>query len=194
MDGNYAMSGAYEKRTGMTVEDGVIRHGGTITAKDGRGEHCQFKKLATPLPCGGDWLFGCNLALPLEWALECNGYPEIADGLGFEDELFGMLIQNNGHTIKYDPRAKVVQDRTLELSGPVYRREDKGRGRGPQVEEKAWQLLAKFKTAKRALHTPGWDFDIRKVRADVLAGNPWPIPPKHEYYDWYDKQPIKDFK
>lgn len=194
MDGGYAMAGAYEKRTGMTVENGAIRHGGIITGKDGREEHCQLNKLATPLPCGADWLFGANFALPLEWALECNGVPEIADGLGFEDVLFGCLIFNNGHPIKYDPRAKVVQDRTPELCGPVYRKEDKGRGKGPQEDEKAWKLLKMFKNSKQAKHTPGFTFDIRRVRKDVLEGKPFPKPPKVEYKDFYDGQPIKEFQ
>lgn len=193
MDGGYAMAGAYEKRTGMTVENGAIRHGGIITGKDGREEHCQLNKLPTPLPCGGDWAFGANFALPLEWALECNGYPEIADGLGFEDVLFGLLVVNNGHPIKYDPRAKVVQDRTPELCGPVYRKEDKGRGVGPQEDEKAWKLLKMFKNGKHAKHTPGFEFDIRNMRWNALGNNPFPKPPNVEYKDFYDGQPIKEF-
>lgn len=193
MDGGYAMAGAYEKRTGMTVENGAIRHGGIITGKDGREEHCQLNKLAIPLPCGGDWSFGANFALPLEWALECNGYPEIADGLGFEDVLFGLLVVNNGHPIKYDHRAKVVQDRTPELCGPVYRKEDKGRGVGPQEDEKAWKLLKKFRTAKRAEHTPRFTFDMRDVRRDALAGKAWPVPQKVDFRDFYDEQLISEF-
>jgi hypothetical protein len=69
----------------------------------------------------------------------------------------------------------------------VYRREDKGRG-GPVEQEKGHRLLAMFNKpdAKKAIHTPGFDFDIRQARADVLAGKAWPTPPQIEYRDWYD--------
>jgi hypothetical protein len=192
MDGNYALAGAYEKRTGMTVEDGVIRHCGIVVAEDGRGETCRLNGWKTPYPCGGEWLFGANFACPLEWLLECNGVPEICDGQSFQDVQLGLLLQHNGHEIRYDPRAKIIEDRSPELCGPTYRREDKG----VSPNDKSHALLAKFNNpkAKRAIHTPGWEFDIRKVRTDVLAGKPFPVPPDIEFKDWWDGQPIKDFK
>jgi hypothetical protein len=195
MIGNYIMAGAYEKRHNMTVENGVIRHGGIVTAEDCRERYGLDIKAPIPFDCGGEWLFGANWACPLEWLLECNGVPEIADGQGFEDVLTGLLLANNGHPIKYDLRAKVVQDRTPEFSGPVYRKEDKGRG-GPVKDEKGHKLLAMFNKpeAKQAIHTPGFDFDIRKVRADILAGQAWPVPGLKSYKDWYDGQDISTFK
>lgn len=195
MDGNYIMAGAYEKRTAMTVKDGVIENGGIVIGEDGREEHCLKQKLINPLPCGGDWLYGANFAGPLEWFLQVNGYPEIADGMGFEDVLFGLLLQNNGYPIKYDTRAKVIQDRTPELCLPSNRREDKGRGTGPQSEEKAFKLLKMFQNPaqKTALHIPGWPIDLRQIRTDVLARKPFPSPPDIEFKDFYDGQPIKEF-
>lgn len=192
MDGSYILAGAYEKREWMTVEDGIIRNGGIIKGRDCRLDYYEQNKLKSPFSCPGSWLFGAIFAMPIEWALEVNGSPEICDGQGFEDVQFGLLLEHNGYPIKYDPRAKIIQDRTPGMCGPTYRREDKG----VSPNDKSHALLAMFNKpeVKKAIHTPGWDFDIRKVRADVLAGKPWPLPPNIGYKDWYDQQPIKDFK
>jgi hypothetical protein len=194
MKDNYVLVGAYEKRERMAVENGVIIKAGFLQAEDTRLTYVTENKIPTPFVCPGSWCFGAIWACPLEWLLEMNGVPEICDGQSFEDVQTGLLLANNGHTLKFDPRAKIIQDRTEGQLGPAYRREDKGRG-GPVKEEKGHKLLAMFNKpdAKQAIHTPGWPLDIRKVRADVLSGKPWPIPPKIEYADWYDGQPIKDF-
>jgi len=195
MNGNYVMAGAYEKREEMQVENGVIIKKGFRSALDGRLTHCKEANLTTPVACGGEWLFGANWACPLEWLLQINGIPEICDGQSFEDIQTGLLLTHNGFNIAYDPRAMVIQDRTEGKCGPDYRREDKGRG-GPVHLEKSHKLLAMFQKpeTKKAIHYPGCEFDIRKVRTDVLAGKPWPTPNRDfPFVDWYDNQPVKEF-
>ena len=121
----YAVCGSYEKRAGMTVESGVIKHGGTVTGEDARiGNDNGVVRVP-----GGEWMFGCNFALPLEWALQVNGVDQTCDGLSMEDAIFGLQLQNNGFPIMYDKRMKIVEDRTPEHCGPVMRREDKGESR-----------------------------------------------------------------
>jgi hypothetical protein len=186
MEGGYAVCGRYEKRTGMTVENGEIKNEGTVIGKDSRiPEH--VKVLPKLIPHAGQWCYGCSVALPLEWALECNGFDETCDGLGAEDTVFGRQINNNGHPWKFDTRMMMIEDRTPGVCGPVMRREDKGFS----PNDKSHALNSKLNGLKRALNLPcGWD--LRKIREDVLAGKPFPIPPKQKWLDWFDGQPIEE--
>jgi hypothetical protein len=196
MEGGYAMAGAYQKRINMKAVAASIVNEGQLIGEDSRVEHMVKNNLVNPLPIGADWFFGANCAMPLEWALQVNGYPEIADGVGFEDVLFGLLLFNNGLPMKFDRRALVIQDRTPGQIGPTYIRRDKGRDKGNKEEEKAYKLLRMFqnKACKTAKHVPGWDINLRQIRAEVLAGKPFPAPPAVEFKDFYDNQPIREFE
>lgn len=175
----YAVCGAYEKRHGMTVENGIIKHGGIITGEDTRiGLNTQAVKAP------GQWFFGCTTALPLEWALAVNGYDETCDGISMEDVIFGLMLQNNGYPIAYDKRMKIVEDRTPDQLGKPMRREDKG----ISPDDKSHAMLHMLSQAKRATH----QWNLSEIREKVLKGEPFPIPtgPTH---DWYDGQPIAEF-
>lgn len=179
MKGGYAVAGAYEKRKGMVVEGGIIRDMGELMGADprhGRGQR--------PVPAPGSWWFGGTSALPVAWALAVNGVDETCDGLGLEDNLFGAMLANNRFPIKYDPRMKVIEDRTPEQSEQIFRRTDKG----VSPKDKSHALVDKLQGLKRAVH----EWDITDVRRRVLAGEPFPIPtgPTH---DWWDGQPLSEF-
>lgn len=111
--GNYTVFGSYQKRIGMTVENGTIKEVGTVSGEDCREkyviEHWNSK---APVKCPGEWSFGCTLAVPLEWALQVNGYEELMDGLGFEDIYFGKSLEANGYDCRFDLRMKIIEDRT----------------------------------------------------------------------------------
>jgi hypothetical protein len=179
----YIVAGAYEKRTGMIVTDGVITHGGIVIGKDSREEYVdKFWKKPEPFKAPGEWTFGACLGAPLEWVLNINSWDETCDGCSMEDCIFGLMMQNNGYPIMYDKRIKIVEDRTPSELGYVMKREDKG----VSPNDKTHALLAKLRGLKRAAHP----FDIRQLRSDILGGKPWPIPtwPTH---DWYDGTEIK---
>jgi len=183
----YAVCGSYQKRTGMTVENGVIKHAGIVSGEDSREkeyekESKQFK-FSGPCKCPGQWMFGCNFALPLEWALAVGGQAEIADSLSMEDVLFGLTLENSGYPICYDPKCKMIEDRTLSEIGPVMKRSDFG----VSPNDKSHALLDMFRQSKTSMNT----FYIRQLRQDVLGGKPWPIPTGPEF-DWYDGQPIRE--
>lgn len=181
MEGNYCVLGAYEKRVGMLVDNGVICHGGIVTGMDDREKYCLVQNWKGSVEAPGAWLYGCSFALPLEWALSVGGFPEVADGLGMEDVLFGMLLQNNGYALRYDPNMKMIEDRTPEQLGTVMRREDKG----VSPEDKSHALLHLFLAAKNA----GNSFSLRDIREDALAGKPFPVQTTPKF-DWYDSTPI----
>lgn len=177
----YVLAGRYEKRHSMTVENGVIKHGGIITGVDGRYEHCAKHYapygMKPPYKSPAGWTFGCALAMPLEWALEVNGWDESCDGMGAEDTTIGLMLSNNGHPIFYEPRMLMVEDRTPGECGPVMRKEDYGQS----PNDFSHKMLNLLKDRKTAMH----GFDIRKVREDALSGKPWPAPwgPTHHLWD-----------
>ena len=183
--GNYCVCGPYQKRHGMTVENGVIKHGGIIDGDDNRlaivKQH--WGKLSNPYAAPPEWTYGCTIALPLEWALAVNGFEELCDGMRYEDVFFGMMLANSGFPIKYDTRFGVVQDRTPGKCGPMLRGGDKGES----PNDKSHKILEMVRSAKRTLH----QWDLRQVRADVLAGKPFPIP-TGPTTDWYDGQPLSE--
>lgn len=177
MDKEYAVCGAYEKRKGMQVQDGRITIEGEVIGKDGR-------EPSGTRGCGPGWWFGCTGALPLEWCLQVNGWPEdYADGLSFEDVLFGHLLDNNNFPIWYDASMKIIEDRSPEFVGQTMRRTDKG----VSPNDKSHKVLEIF----RKLKTSGNSYDLRALRKSVLEGNPFPAPTA-SHVDWYDQQPIKD--
>jgi hypothetical protein len=180
MKHGYAVFGSYEKRTGMTVENGVIKHGGIVIGKDSRVGN---DKAVVRAP--GEWSFGCTLALPAEWMLQVNGYDESCDGSGFEDIFLGLMLQNNGFPMMYDKRMKMVEDRTPEYCGPVMRKEDKG----VSPDDKSHAMVNMLRFQKKALHF--WNnWDMRAIRSDVQDGKPFPLPEEREYRDWWDNTVI----
>jgi len=187
MAGNYVVAGSYEKRHGMTVENGVIKHGGTITGKDVREEYCEKfynpHGMKPPYKADRAWAFGCALALPLEWCLAVNGWPEECDGLGGEDTMFGLMLSNNGFPMRYDTRMRMVEDRTPGETGPVYRREDFG----VSPLDYSHKVLAAFQTRRASTH----GFDIRALRKDILSGKQWPKPWGPTKHSW-DNRPLSE--
>lgn len=185
----YIMAGSYEKRHNMKVESYFIVDPGITVAKDGREDHAKSIQWKGPMPCGGEWLFGCCVAMPLEWALRVNGLPELlSDSLSFEDVLFGMILKNNFYPIRFDARAKIIEDRTPELLGEPMKRTCKERFPN-DTKDKAHMALAKVRTMKRSENPFG---DIRELRAKIQAGEPFPVLSLPER-DWYDGQLVKDF-
>lgn len=182
--GNYAVFGAYEKRTSMTVENGFIKHGGIVIGKDSREQYLKDNKIEPPFDCPGEWSFGCCLAFPLEWALKINGYCELCDGLGFEDIFFGMYLKANGFPIKYDYRVNMIEDRTPDHEAKAYiKHEDKG----VSPNDKSHWILDKLKDLKTAPNR----FDLRDMRQNVQSGKGFPLPTGSPV-DEYDGQLLQD--
>ena len=189
MTGKYIMAGRYEKRQKMVVENGVIKDQGILQSVDSRETHRGHIGGQIPFPCPGEWLFGCCLLMPLEWALQVNGYPERCNSLSFEDVIFGLLLAQNKFPMKFDPRAKMIEDRTPEKLGTPMRRESKER-HPHDTSDKAHTSLKWVRTATRSDN----DYDIRELRSKIQAGEPFPIPNDPDAKDWFDGQLVRDFK
>jgi hypothetical protein len=186
MEGGYAVAGSYEKRVGMRVEGGVVVDGGVLSGQDSRRLWLEGQGRVHPVrvPAPGEWTYGCNLAMPLEFCLAVNGFDETCDGLGMEDSIFGLMLANNGLPLIYDSGMGLWQDRTPGKSLPVMRREDKG----VSPNDKSHHVLGLLRGVRRARH----GFDLVRLRELVLAGGGWPGPWGPER-DIFDGQPLEDF-
>lgn len=178
MQHGYAVCGSYEKVRDLEVVGGIVK---AFTPTDGKDSRVGNPN--GPVKAPGEWFFGCNFALPIEWALAVNGCDETCDGLSMQDVIFGLMLQNNGYPICYDRRMKIMEDRTPDKLGPTMIRRDKG----VSPDDKSHAMLAMLRNLKQAAH----QWNLREIRERVLAGEPFPIPdgPK---FDWYDSQPIAD--
>lgn len=179
MEGDYAVCGSYSKRVNLKVENGVITDPGMVIGVDPR----KSRELIPTF--GADW-FGCNNALPLEWALTVGGYSEDCDGMRYEDTVFGNMLARNNFITKFDPRMMVVQDRKMPESEINLRGMDKG----SSPDDKSHALMRRVDGKKNPTH----DFNLNHVRSLVQAGQPFPHHNNLPSCDWYDGQPIKDFQ
>ncbi len=180
MTGDYAVCGTYEKRENLVVENGELLDWGNLLGVDDRRPQPSPRRTK-------DW-YGGSCALPLEWCLKVNGFPEdMCDGLGFEDVAFGILLRNNNLPMCFDSHMKIVEDRTPgQIDGALKRaskpsRTDNIRG------AKDYRILDIMNDS----FTSGNSFDIRSVRGRVLKGEPFP-PPSACDLDWFDQQPISE--
>lgn len=125
--------------------------------------------------------------MPLEWALQINGFEEHCDGLGSEDYIMGMMLANNGYPVKFDPRIKIIEDRTPEEAGPVMKRSSKERFPNDPID-KGHRAIFCFGDQKRASH----QWNLREIRERVLKGEPFPHHGGQPDRDWYDGQPLAE--
>lgn len=173
MRGQYAVCGYYEKRANMRVENGEIVDAGTLLGADTR----------TPGTYPFDSWYGGHGALPLEWCLRVQGFPEVADSLGSEDSLFGILLRNFGFPVYYDSRMRLIEDRTPGEIGGALRRSDWGES--PRDASHALVEMFRDKTTSQN------EFDIRNMRDRVLNGEPFP-PPTSSPIHWFSGEPISE--
>lgn len=182
MHGHYIVFGSYKKVRNLVVRGGVAVsydefHGG-IDSRWPQGAD-------GPVPCAGDWLYGCSFAAPVEALLTIGGLPEICDGLGFEDVITGIALQNAGYSFKYDRRMLTLESYEHHGHEKPFKRIDKGKS--PNDKSHAVLNLARSSRHFQNYHPGG----IRALREMVLAGEPFPICqiPAH---DWYDGQPLSE--
>lgn len=155
MAGNYVMAGSYEKRTGIVFSNGAITKSGSVIETDQRPEQCNGQN---PVKAPGIWLYGCVTLLPLEWALNVNGWSETwTNGIGFEDAIMGLTLERNNYPIYYDQRAKVIQDRTPGKCEPTMKKYP--------TPKRVKDPFAEAKLSTRSANP----YDIRQLRNEVQS-------------------------
>lgn len=179
------VAGSYRKVANLRCENGEITS--FDDCLDGHDNRYGAGSDSGPVPCHGNWLYGCNLVGPTEAFLEINGYPQICDGLGFEDCIAGIMLEKKGWAFSYDRRMQTYEDRDLHFVGQTMKRSDYG----VSPKDKSHAVL------KMAQQGDGWhpgyfgEGGIRELRNRVLSGEPFPITqvPEHE---WFLGTPLKD--
>lgn len=118
--GQYILEGAYRKDNQMVVEEGLLVSS-VVSSEDSRWHRCGGGKQQ-----GYDsWLYGCSVGVPLQTALEMNGWDLLGDTIGYEDSNFGIRAAKYGAQFIYDKRALTVESDELHfVEGNYFCRED----------------------------------------------------------------------
>lgn len=180
--------GAYRKVKKLVVEKGNIisfeDHPGGIDNRYGYGSD------TGPIPCGGNWLYGCSVIGHTDAFLSTGGLPEALTGaLGFEDCLFGLMLEKRGYKIVYDRQMMTYESEEHHTSDFVIKRSDYG----ISPNDKSHAALRIIQQGNGFHPNYFGEEGIRGLRRRVLAGEPFPImkTPEHE---WFTSTPLSELK
>jgi hypothetical protein len=183
MAGNYIVCGTYRKVNKMVVENGEL-----ISFADHHAGNDSRARFATSdlHPCEGGWLFGCSCAMPVEALLTIGGWTEFADGLGSEDYLTGLTLQNAGFKFFYDKKMMTFESEELHHAEPGLGRTDKGKS----PDDKSHRALNIVLSGQKYFDNY-YAGGIRAERERVLQGEPFTIRQIPDR-DWYDGQLVSE--
>lgn len=179
---NQVKCGAYRKVNSLQVDDG----GNVLDFSNSEQGHDHRFKLVNQdvVPCDASWHYGCSLLAPVELYLKINGWPEICDGMGYEDSVTGKVLKNIGVTFCYDRRMMTYEDELAHFEDAPMTRWDPG----VSPNDKSHAMLRGNHNAQRFPNYFDGD-GIRALRDSVLRGEPFPIAriPEHE---WFTGRPL----
>jgi len=169
--------GLYQKVRDLVVEDGKAVS--FTTPATGLDRRMKLTGSAIQGKADYTWMFGCSLVAPIEALLQAGGWPEMADGLSFEDCLLAVVLGNNGVQFRYDRRLFTYEDEAAHHEEPPMIRRDKG----VSPDDKSHAALRIARKSKE-FHNY-YEGGTRALREHVLAGNPFPVIqcPQHDWYD-----------
>lgn len=177
MAGNYIVFGSYEKHNEMVVENGRLTYS-KLYSRDSRLNHVTTDLTSV----GGDYLYGCSLAGPVQAFLDVNGWPEWCDGLGSEDYCMGICIGNtNKYSFRYDRRMATVESEELHHVGEVFKKSDFGVS--PRDKSHAALNMAKQSTWFNQYYGEVFP-TISDLRTHILNGGEFParLHPQHCWF------------
>lgn len=162
--------GSYKKQRDLVVDNGnIVSFTPFPPGVDNRLSHVTGD---APVPCGGNWMYGCSLIAPVEAFLEINGFPEaLCDGMGFEDVICGLQLSAKGYKFEYRPAMMTYESDELHAQLPVMKRSDYG----VSPQDKSHHVL------HWAQHCDGWHPNyfgaehLRGLRQRILAGEDFPV-------------------
>lgn len=185
---NVITLGAYQKVRRLDVQNGeIISFEPYDGGKDNRYEHGRDGE---PTVCGGQWLYGCSLVGHTDAMLSTGGWPEaLTQSLGFEDVLFGLMLEKRGYTFNYDRSMMTYESDEHHQSDFIIKRSDFGQS----PNDKSHAALRIIQQGDGFHPNYFGEEGIRGLRQRVLAGAPFPIPdiPRHE---WFLGTPIQELK
>lgn len=185
--GNYICCGSYQKVSKLSVKDGKViawedakNSEGKPVGLDNR-RNVQMPDLAD---CGGHWMYGCSVVIPINMLLAINGWPEdLCDGHGFEDVLTGLCLKNNGFPMKFDKRMMTLESEEHHHIEKSFRREDYGKS----PNDKSHAALGIAQQSKSFPNT----YNVAEMRQTILNGGEFPVRqiPDRE---WYTKKHLSE--
>ncbi len=131
-------------------------------------------------------MYGCSLAGPVEAFLQINGFPEHCDGLGSEDYIAGIVLENNGWKIMYDRRMLTLESEEAHHFDKAFKRSDFG----VSPNDKSHAVLNMAYQQKEFPNYFG-EGGIRALRENILAGGEFPIMKIPEHC-WFSGTALKD--
>lgn len=183
MEGNYIACGTYRKVNKLVVENGeVISFADHYAGNDSRTRFAA----GDLYPCEGGWLFGCSCAMPVEALLTIGGWTEFADGLGGEDYLTGLTLQNAGYKFFYDRKMMTYESEEHHHLENSLLRTDKGKS----PDDKSHRALNIVLSGQKFFDNY-YQGGMRALREKVLKGEPFPIIQIPDR-DWFDGQLISE--
>jgi len=166
-------------------ERASVLAGGYIKHEDGRvaTDHRLIEYPGGRRDCGGSWLYGCSMAMPLAWLLEVGGFEEGCDGLSGEDYILGLMLSARGRRIDFSPDLGVEQERSAGTGHGLVRTD-----KGVSPHDKSHAAIERFSRRAVTEFTP----DLRALRDAILAGRGFPDVAAGEHLDWYDGRPLRE--
>lgn len=185
MAGGYICLGTYEKHNKMIVENGKL------ISSEPYSMDSRIHNISGEISsCGGDVLYGCSLAGPVQAFLDVNGWPEtLCDGLGSEDYCMGIAIGNtHKYSFRFDKRMKTIESEELHYVGEKFKKSDFG----ISPNDKSHAALNTAKQSKWFPQYLGDNFGtISDLRQHILNGGEFPIR-KHPEHEWFVGTALKD--
>lgn len=169
--------GLYQKVRNLVVENGIpVSYEQPASGIDNRMQIAHDDDG----PCKGEWLYGCSLVASVEALLSVDGWPSaICDGMGFEDCLMGIVLENAGYKFRFDKRLFTLESEEAHFEEPPMKRSDYG----VSPDDKSHRALNIAKQSKTFDNGFG-EGGIRALRERVLAGEAFPVKgtPDREWY------------
>lgn len=103
---NQIVLGAYQKHTKVIVENGLLISSECLPQDiDSRWKYAQRDKISGH----ASWFFGASFCMPLEFALDVNGFDELQAISSYEDCPFGIRLEKAGYKFFYDKRMFTIE-------------------------------------------------------------------------------------
>lgn len=187
--GEYVACGAYKKVKKLHVENGeVISFEPFPGGVDGRWNGGSD---AGPVPLGGGSAFGCSFALPVNAFLATNGQDQRCSGLGFEDVIFGIALENHGWKFKYDRRMATYESEERHFLDAPFPKFNRKNVQGHQ--DCAWALLKHVQGGQKWFVNYYGPEGLRGLRARILSGGTFDEHPQPMHL-WADGTPLSEIR
>lgn len=174
---NRIVCGSYQKVKKLVVSSGVV----SSFERYFEGEDPRRLRHSDPVQrqCPPDWFYGCSCGAPIEAMLAINGYPEMCDGMGYEDSETGKTLFRAGYRTWFAPLMKTFESEEAHHEEPPFLRLDPG----VSPNDKSHAMLANCRNARRFENYFGPE-GLRGLRERVQAGEPFPVM-THPTTDWF---------